>query len=328
MENSIDMDRILIVEDETIISMQFEEYLRSHGYAVVGEATSGRDAILKARSLRPDLILMDIFMPGDIDGIMASQTITAELDIPVIFITAHTDEKTLTRAKNICPYGYIIKPINENEVRATIEIALFKKKQESFLKESEKKYRKICEIVDDALIIADIESGKIIDLNVHAIQLFEIPSHELLGMDYLKLFPEDKRKNFLKLFRKIGNGANVTSQSIPIQGKNNNGIVVNLYLNITELWNRKVLLLLFRKAKNNDVCLPGGHKKNPLTIKKEDEYIIMCAWCKRINEKQSEWKNIELFINTIFGIQFSHTICPDCLRQHYPRLDNKNKIKS
>jgi CheY-like chemotaxis protein/DNA-binding PadR family transcriptional regulator len=128
------MSKILVVDDEAIITMQLEERLHAMGYTVVGMAASGEDAIEKARRLSPDLILMDIVMPGRLNGIEAAQVIIGELDIPVVFVTSYADDTIIEKAKQVRPYGYIVKPFNELEIKAAIEVALFRKAAERELK--------------------------------------------------------------------------------------------------------------------------------------------------------------------------------------------------
>ncbi|TES84903.1 response regulator [Candidatus Aerophobetes bacterium] len=127
------MPDILIVDDEAYISTQVKEHLLSIGYDVVGMASSGQAAIEMAKSLHPDLILMDIVLPGKLDGIAAARIIKEEQDIPVIFLTAYTDDKLIERAKNVEPFGYIVKPFQEREIKAAIEVALYKKEMEEAL---------------------------------------------------------------------------------------------------------------------------------------------------------------------------------------------------
>ena len=127
------MSKILVVDDEAIITMQLEERLTAMGYTVAGMASSGEDAIEKARRLTPDLVLMDIVMPGKMNGIEAAKTI-AELEIPVVFVTSYADDAIIEKAKQVRPYGYIVKPFNELEIKAAIEVALFRKTAEQELR--------------------------------------------------------------------------------------------------------------------------------------------------------------------------------------------------
>jgi len=124
------MAKVLVVDDEAIITMQLEERLCTMGYTVTGMAASGEDAVEKARSTRPDLVLMDIVMPGKMNGIEAAKIINGELDIPVVFVTSYADDTIIEKAKNVRPYGYIVKPFNELEIKAAIEVALFRKATE------------------------------------------------------------------------------------------------------------------------------------------------------------------------------------------------------
>lgn len=125
--------QILIVEDEKIIAINLKESLESLGYAVVAIAASGKKAIEKARILSPDLVLMDIHLKGAMDGIEAAEQIWDNLQIPVIYVTGHSDRTTLERAKITAPFGYVIKPIKERELSVAIEIALQRYEREHLL---------------------------------------------------------------------------------------------------------------------------------------------------------------------------------------------------
>jgi len=130
------MYKIIAVDDEITIVTELEELLQSMGYEAIGLASSGEEAIKIAKKLKPDLILMDIVMPGRLNGIDATEIITAELDIPVIFLTAHADEKLIQRARNSGASGYIMKPFREDEIKANIEIALRGKDLERIFRDS------------------------------------------------------------------------------------------------------------------------------------------------------------------------------------------------
>jgi len=135
------MPKILIVDDQAYVSTQLEERLTSMGYDVVGMASSGEASIEMAKSLHPDLVLMDIVLPGKFDGIAAAEIIREEQDIPVIFLTAYTEDQFIERAKHVEPFGYIVKPFQEGEIKASIEVALYKKEIERWMCESERRYR-------------------------------------------------------------------------------------------------------------------------------------------------------------------------------------------
>jgi DNA-binding NarL/FixJ family response regulator len=130
------MKKIMIVEDEAVIALRLEQQLIEMGYDVIGISHTGEAAVENARSLPPDLILMDIMIPGDLDGIDVAKIVREELDIPVIFMTAFSEDEFIERAKEAEPYGYLVKPIRDRELRATVKIALYKKKLDEALKKS------------------------------------------------------------------------------------------------------------------------------------------------------------------------------------------------
>ena len=117
---------ILIVEDEAIVALDLRYRLEAFGYAICGTASTGDEAIRVATLAHPDIVLMDIQLKGTMDGIEAARRIGQELEVPIVFVTAFTDEATLTRVKSTAPYGYIIKPYDEREIRIVLELAIAK----------------------------------------------------------------------------------------------------------------------------------------------------------------------------------------------------------
>ena len=122
----MDRAQVLVVEDEAIVAMDIQSKLEDLGYSVIALIRSGEEAVQTACQMRPDLILMDINLQGDMDGISAAACIQERNPIPVIYMTAHGDQETLRRAKITEPLGYIIKPFDEQDLRAAIEVALNK----------------------------------------------------------------------------------------------------------------------------------------------------------------------------------------------------------
>ena len=130
------MARILIVDDEWTTRLELHEMLSAAGYSVAGEAQTGQQAVDMAAKLQPDLILMDIVMPGDMDGISAAEIIKGDSNIPIVFISGYGDPEYIDRAKRLEPFGYVMKPFDETEVRAFVEIALYKSKIERKLEQA------------------------------------------------------------------------------------------------------------------------------------------------------------------------------------------------
>ncbi len=120
--------RIVIVEDEGIVAFQIETLLQQKGYQVIGTFASGIEALQNIESLSPDLVLMDLKLQGEMDGIETARRISEYLDVPIVYLTAHSDEGTFKRAKETGPYGYILKPFNAQELDIAIQVAIYKHK--------------------------------------------------------------------------------------------------------------------------------------------------------------------------------------------------------
>jgi len=147
--------RILIVEDEAIVAEDLELAVTNIGYEVVGRAVSADAAVDKAVKLKPDLVLMDIVLRGEKNGIDASQEIKEKVDIPVIFLTAYSDVGLIDRAKSTEPYAFLVKPFQERQLLASIETALHKSGVEKRLEESEEWLATTLMSIGDAVIATD-----------------------------------------------------------------------------------------------------------------------------------------------------------------------------
>jgi PAS domain S-box-containing protein len=156
--------RILVVEDEGIVSLEIQSRLRSFGYHIAGTADTGEEAIVKAAQTQPNLILMDIRLKGKLNGIMAADHIRVNFDIPVIYLTAYADEHTLKQAKVTEPFAYLLKPFEERDLYTAIEMALYRHKMEQKLKASERWLRTVLHSIGDA-VIATNHQGHVEFLN-------------------------------------------------------------------------------------------------------------------------------------------------------------------
>ncbi|MBF0495968.1 MAG: response regulator [Deltaproteobacteria bacterium] len=141
------MVKVMVVDDECLVTTQLSKCISRLGYDVVTPATSGEESIDLARQIRPDLIFMDILMPGKYDGIAAAEIIKREMDIPVVFVSGYSDDDLLQRAKQVDPLGYIVKPFAEAEVKAVLELALYRREMERRLKEREKSVEERSELL-------------------------------------------------------------------------------------------------------------------------------------------------------------------------------------
>lgn len=184
--------KILLVEDESIVAMDMERRLSTIGYSVIEHVMTGKQAIKRALDLRPDLILMDIHLKGDVDGIEAAEKILESTAIPVIYITAYSDEKTLARAKVTQPFGYILKPFQEREIHSTIEMALYKHKIEQELRRAKK--------------AAEVGNRTKSEFLANVSHELRTPLNSILGMTQLAIDCEDagERQEYLEIVMKSG----------------------------------------------------------------------------------------------------------------------------
>lgn len=194
--------RILIVEDEGIVARDMQKMLTRLGYSVTSVAYTGPEAVRRAETEKPDLVLMDIVLQGGMDGIEAAEKIRKRADLPVVYLTAYADPPVLERAGVTEPYGYVLKPFRERELHAAIAIALDK----------------------------------------HAAD-------------------RDRRRLLGKLRRTL------------------------------------------ERLRTLEGLLP------------------ICSHCKKIRDGQGRWHEISLYISDHSRAEFTHGICPDCLKEHYPDVD-------
>lgn len=212
---------ILIVEDEHIVAMDIRSYLERNDYEVAGHADHGQDAIKKAGELTPDLILMDISLKGDMDGIEAAAQILALLSLPIIFLTAFSNQSVLDRARLIGPHGYILKPFEERELIVAIDIALYKHAMERKLRESENKFRSVIEHASDGIVLSD-NHGNISEWNSAMEQITGLKSSDVIGKPASEaifgLLPKEKRTPELMELNAEQWNATVNSGYVKING--------------------------------------------------------------------------------------------------------------
>jgi PAS domain S-box-containing protein len=178
---------ILIVEDEAIVAADLANKLEQMGYAVIGTATHSQEAVDLARKLRPQLVLMDILLEGTIDGIETAEVIRMQYDVPVVYLTAHSDPATLARAKSTDPFGYILKPFEKRELATQIELALYRHQTNRTLREQQAWLRVTLTSIGDAVISTDA-GGNINFMNPVAEALTGWQTDEALGRPVTQVF--------------------------------------------------------------------------------------------------------------------------------------------
>ncbi len=218
--------RIIIAEDERIISTDIHYFLESHGYVIVASVESGEDLISKSMELKPDLALVDIMLAGSLDGIEAATRLHDELSVPVIFITAHSDNATIQRAKSSKPYGYIIKPVHHNELYSTIEMARARRELEIQLEESrrelrfsEDKFSKAFMHSPVAMIITNLNSGLMVDGNNRLVELSGYSKSELIGHSTLELKMWADPKDQVSFIERLESDGQVENLEVKLRDK-------------------------------------------------------------------------------------------------------------
>ena len=201
--------RILIVEDEAIIAMEIENQLQSLGYEVTSVVNTGEKAVEKTEADQPDLILMDIRIKGDKDGIDTAEKIRNKFGIPVIFSTAYLDEERIERAKITMPFGYVLKPIQERDLKVTLEMALYVAKIDAERKKAEDKTIQFGQILEDSLneiYIFDNHNLIFSQVNRGARENLQYSIEELKKMTPLDIKPEHTTESFNKLVEPLLGG--------------------------------------------------------------------------------------------------------------------------
>lgn len=178
--------RILVVEDESIVAKDIQNTLIKLGYDVPSTASSAASAYEKLEELQPELVFLDIKLKGEEDGIHIAEHIKEKYNIPVIFLTSYVDQETLDRAKVTEPYGYIVKPFNESDLKTTVEMALFKFSRDREVRDSEQRLANALAKVEESIIITDIE-GRISYLNERAETLLGYGNSSAIGLDLFQL---------------------------------------------------------------------------------------------------------------------------------------------
>ncbi len=191
------MTTILVVEDEAIVAEDIRNNLQMAGYTVPPAASSGEDAIKKAGEINPDIILMDIVIKGSMDGIETAKRIRSLVNVPVVYLTAYSDEKTLERAKLTEPFGYIIKPFNKRELNIAIEMAIFKHKIEEELKKSKKFFEGILDSIVFGVWVTD-RDDVIQYANQGVSMVTGMKPEQLIGMQIFRDFNEFLRPYYKK----------------------------------------------------------------------------------------------------------------------------------
>ena len=176
-------ESILVVEDNGVIALQLGELLEKNGYRISGTTAYGEDAVEMAEKNPPHLICMDIELMGKIDGIETARRIHEHADIPVIYLTAYSDSRRFALARETGPYNYIVKPFNERELLASVDLALHRHAIDQRFRETMQRYRAIVDNAAEGILLISCDTGAILEANPASIQLLGYTEGELSGMN-------------------------------------------------------------------------------------------------------------------------------------------------
>jgi PAS domain S-box-containing protein len=184
---------IIVVEDEILVADELKLRIENFGHSVPHVLASGEKAIEAIKECTPDLVIMDIMLKGKLDGIQTAEIIHHKYNIPVIYLTAYSDKKTLDRANVTTPYGYIVKPSNEKDLFNAIEMTLYINRMEKKVKKSENKYRLLYENNLSMYFTVDT-SGLVVSVNSFGAEQLGYTPNELIGKPVIDVFYEDDKE--------------------------------------------------------------------------------------------------------------------------------------
>lgn len=196
--------KVLVVEDEGIVARDIQQRLEAMGYKVVGPVSTGKEALRHAAESSPDLVLMDIVLKGEMTGIEAARKMMESYDVPVVYLTAHTDEGTVQQAKTTSPYGYVVKPFDDRQLQTVMEMATYRHGAEKVLQESEERFRRLAEASFEGIVVH--EKGLALDMNDRLARMLGYYPEELIGTNILALVTPESRQLVEKSIRSGAEG--------------------------------------------------------------------------------------------------------------------------
>jgi CheY-like chemotaxis protein len=311
----MEKSRILIVEDERIVAEDLRFMLESEGYSVAGLVPSGEQAIAKAAETKPDLVLMDVSLDGEMDGISAAEVIRGEHGTPVIFLTAFSNPQTLGRARETDAFGFIVKPFQDRAVVAAIEMALGKRGKERARLQREEVIRSGLMTLPLGVIVTDRED-RIVFANATArhhigraldgqsgVPLGEVFIGAVSGADTAMAAPEDARGAIVEM---TGRRLEVAYSEEPLRGEDGQPIGRIIAYQDAEhpplAGELGKLLRAFLQASRASPNSP-------------EHYVTICAWTKRIRVDADHWVSFEDFLTHYVGLNVTHGMSPDVAKE-------------
>lgn len=308
---------ILVVDDEPMIAEDLCESLEESGYKVFLPSHSGADAIRQVQQGEPDLVLMDINLKGELDGISTAQAIQKIHDCAIIYLTANADSQTLQRAKMTSPFGYIIKPFRERELHALVEISLYKHAQEKLSRVRQNLFLQTLQNTPDAILVLNHDQ-QIQFMNPSAEKLLAQSFEESQGRhldDVLHLVWPETGETLADL-------AQIAALTPLILLRTDQShchvrVYTSALHDLHGHFQGRMLHLYLEHAPHVDT--------GPLRSQSGTELLTVCAACKQIRNPDGSFSSFEVFFRQYYHMRFSHGVCPPCFEQLYP--DYLEKLK-
>lgn len=323
--------KILIVEDEGIVALDLQNTLEKLGYEVTATAISGEEALDKAEKLTPDLVLMDIMLQGDMDGIETTSLMRSRFDVPVVYLTAYADEEKLERAKITEPFGYMVKPFQQNTLHTTIEMALLKHKMEKELRERKEWLSTTLKSIGDGVIAID-GMGNLMFMNLIAESLTGWRKEDAIGKPMKEVFHalseetgEDLGSSYEDVIQK-----GTVFESVNLRLITKEGVEIPINGTIAPIKDDKIgitgVVTAFRdvserkRMEDEKEKLIRELQKALNKVKTLQGFLPICANCKKIRDDKGFWHSIEAYVRDHSEAEFTHGICDDCVKKLYPDL--------
>jgi PAS domain S-box-containing protein len=316
--------KILIVEDEITIARELEARLAEFGYEVTGIASSGQDAIALAAETQPALVLMDVALNGEMDGIQAAEEIRRRHPTPILFMTAHTDEAILRRADVIEPFGYVEKPFTDRELQLTIEMALYKGERAEQAHQLENRFFAVS---IDMLCFLDF-SGYFKRLNPAWERTLGFSREELMSRPFIEFVHPDDRERTLKQNRDVRSGGKALAFENRYLCKD--GSYRWLLWNAAPDFDQQVIYSVARditerkRAEEEREKLVRALQTALAEVRTLREILPICSYCKRIRNDENYWQTVDDYISQHTSSKVSHGICPACYKHEVePQLEQR-----
>jgi PAS domain S-box-containing protein len=319
--------KILIVDKELNSAREMQASLVGFGYEITGIASSGRAAIALIQQMAPDLILMEIALQGDLDGIETAAEIHKHWRLPVIYLATDTDETTLERAKLTRPSGYMVKPFTERELKANIEMALYKDEANRRERELEERFFAVS---IDMLCFLDF-NGYFKRLGQAWEKTLGFSLEELQAKPFIEFVHPDDRERTLKQNREVRAGGQARSFENRYLCKD--GSYKWLLWNSVPDPQHKVIYAVARditeskQAQEKREQLVRELQAALAEVKTLQEILPICSYCKKIRNDKNYWQSVDAYISQHTRTRFSHSICPGCYQNLVePQLKKKDSL--